>query len=73
MDLQTMSGKPVSSENAISANNFRPYSPQTTAKIRLQPDTPGEQFAVTTSRHYLGPTVVQGVPRGQTVGDSAGA
>jgi|GEM_PF-3593830 len=46
MDLQTLSGKAVTSENARPPNNFRPYSPQTTAKIRLQPDTPGAEFAL---------------------------
>jgi hypothetical protein len=47
MDLQTLSGKPVTSENACCPDNFCPYSPQTADKIRLQPDTPGEQSAFT--------------------------
>ena len=50
MDLQTLSGKAVTSENALSPNNFRPYSPQTADKIRLQPETPGQQFEIKTSR-----------------------
>jgi len=40
MDLQTLSGKAVSSENAWFTDNFRPYSPQTAAESRLQPGTP---------------------------------
>ena len=50
MDLQTLSGKAVSSENAFATENFRPYSPQTADKIRLQPETPGQQFEIKTSR-----------------------
>jgi hypothetical protein len=50
MDLQTLSGKAVTSENTFSAKNFRPYSPQTADKIRPQPDTPGEQFGFTRHR-----------------------
>jgi hypothetical protein len=57
MNLQTLSGKPVTSGKALLANNFRPYSPQTADKIRLQPDAPGEQFAFTRrqSRHDVEP------------------
>ena len=47
MDLQTLSDEPVTSENALFPNNFRPYSPLTTAESRLQPDCRGEQFALT--------------------------
>jgi hypothetical protein len=41
MDLQTLSGKAVTSENASSLKNFRPYSPQTADVSRGQPDTHG--------------------------------
>ena len=41
----------MSSENVCPTNNFHPYSPQTADKIRLQPDTLGQQFTVTASRH----------------------
>jgi hypothetical protein len=41
MDLQTLSGKPVSSRNACLAENFRPYSPQTSDVRGGQPDTHG--------------------------------
>jgi hypothetical protein len=41
MDLQTLSGKPVTSENTLSPNNFHPYSPQTADVSRGQPDTHG--------------------------------
>jgi hypothetical protein len=46
MALQTLSGKPVTSENALSPNNFRPYSRQAVDKIRLQPDALGAEFAL---------------------------
>jgi len=39
MDLQTSGGKPVTSENALSPDNFRAHSPQTADHSRLQPDT----------------------------------
>src|SRR5450759_3537884 len=40
MDLQTMGGKPVTSDNALSHNNLRAHSPQTAGDSRPQPDTP---------------------------------
>src|SRR5450759_5097179 len=40
MDLQTKGGKSVTSENALSPNNFRAYSPQTADDRRRQQDTP---------------------------------
>ena len=39
MDLQTMGDNALTSENALSPNNFRAYSPQTADHSRLQPDT----------------------------------
>ena len=56
MHLQTLSGKPVSSENASAPKNFRPYSPQTAAESRLQPDTAGEHFALTHRTKASSPT-----------------
>ena len=38
MDLQTFSGKPVTTENVLSANNFHPYSHQIADVSRSQPD-----------------------------------
>jgi hypothetical protein len=55
MDLQTLSGKPVTSGNVSPPNNFRPYSPQTADRIPLQPDTAGQQFAFTASHHNVEP------------------
>src|SRR5674476_1561468 len=39
----------------LSPNNFRAYSPQIAGGSRLQPDTPSEQFASTTSHHNVEP------------------
>ena len=44
MDLQTLSGKPVTSENVLSANNFRLYSPQTADFSGGQPNTHGRAW-----------------------------
>ena len=55
MDLQTTGGKPVTSENVSPPDNFRAHSPQIADDRRLQPDTPSEQFALTTSRHDVEP------------------
>ena len=55
MDLQTLSGKPVSSENASPPNNFRPYSPQSAAESRLQPDVWRAIRVRTASRHDVEP------------------
>jgi hypothetical protein len=62
MDLQTLSGKAVTSENALSPNNFRPYSPQTAAESRLQPDTAGAKFTLTHRTKTSSPT-----PQPQTI------
>src|ERR1035437_1185660 len=40
MDLQSMGGKPVTSENVSPRDNFRAYSPQIADAYQLQPDTP---------------------------------
>ena len=50
-----MGGKPVTSDNACPPTNFRAYSPQISGDNRLQPDTPSEQFAFTTSHHDVEP------------------
>ena len=55
MDLQTKGGKPVTSDNTCPPDNFRAYSPQIAGDSRLQPDTPSEQFAFTTSQHNVEP------------------
>jgi hypothetical protein len=39
MDLQTIGGKPVTSENVPSIDNLRAHSPQIPDDNRLQPDT----------------------------------
>src|SRR5665647_1039007 len=39
MDLQTMGGKAVTSENVPSIDNLRAYSPQISGDSRRQPDT----------------------------------
>jgi len=41
MDLQTMSGKPVTSENVPFIDNLRAHSPQIPDDNRPQPDTAG--------------------------------
>jgi len=51
MDLQTMRGKPVTSENASPLRNFRAYSPHTADRVRLQPGHRSEQIRGTASRH----------------------
>jgi len=51
MDLQTKGGKPVTSENALSPNNFRAYSPQTADHSR----TPQRAIRVHSSRHDADP------------------
>jgi hypothetical protein len=40
MDLQTMSGMPVTSEDVPSIDNLRAHSPQIPDDNLLQPDTP---------------------------------
>ena len=52
MDLQTLSGKAVSSENARPANNFRPYSHQTAALSCGQSDTAGGLDLSEWTRHH---------------------
>src|SRR5450631_1308418 len=55
MDLQTNGGNPVTSDNAKPPSNSRAYSPQIAGYNRLQPDTPSEQFAFTTSHLNVEP------------------
>ena len=58
MDLQTKGGKPVTSENALSPNNFRAYSPQTADH------NPSEQSAFTRRATTRIPTPRDPDPRG---------
>jgi len=51
MDLQSMGGKPVTSENVSPRDNFRAYSPQIADEYQLQPDTPASNSRV----HYFAP------------------
>ena len=43
MDLQTMGGKPVTSENVPSIDNLRAYSPQISVDSRRQPTAAGHR------------------------------
>jgi hypothetical protein len=60
MDLQTTTGKPVTSDNAYPSTNFWAYSRQITDDYRREPATvgrPSEQFAFTASPYDVKPTV----------------
>ena len=63
MDLQSMSGKPVNSDNGCLPTHFRAYSPQIADYIRRQPDSPANNSRV----HYFAPRRRDPMPRTRAI------